>query len=126
MVAVFTYQMEHFENDVIFCLAVDQGDPKSYFLARFRDTGKIRRVLPKSQCTSGEEVEREGVKEIVTSKSAVVLGMFTDSIVWKNAAAVEVPATYYSSGLSAAKYIYTVSKKGNRWVVVGERLKWIS
>jgi hypothetical protein len=123
--AVFTQQIKYSENLAIFCLAIDHADPSLDFLARFNNIGGGKRALPMSGCISGDEVEREGIKEISSQKPAVLLVVSTDSIVWKDALTVEISGGYCTSNKSAAMYVYTVKKKDEKWVVARERLKFI-
>ncbi len=56
----------------------------------------------------------------------MVLAILTDSLVWKDAETVEIAGGYYRSARNAAKYIFTVKKRGVEWVVASEQLEWIA
>lgn len=125
-VAVFKHLMAGATNFKVFCLVVDSVDPSDDLLARFGQVSGGQRILPNSNCTAGEEAERDGVKERESQTRAMVLAILTDSLVWKDAETVEIAGGYYRSARNAAKYIFTVKKRGVEWVVASEQLEWIA
>ena len=104
----------------VFCISIQERDPSPSFLARFRNE-RIP-VIPLNACSwrglGGVSVRSSGEEGLWFDMTA--------GIYWTNSFEVYVDGSYYEAPLSAAGYTWRLIRRGNSWVVVFERMKWIS
>lgn len=122
--AVFRYQFVHNNRGLrgvdVFFLALGQNtDPSQEFLKRF--AGHTPPVKPVSACRIDP---LRGVFDKDTGKGGLVFRV--EGIAWVNDKKVEVEGGYYRNGLAASGNVYTVESKSGKWVVVGDKMLWIS
>ena len=122
--AVFRYQFQH-NNSALqqkagaYYLSLGSGqDPSDDFMRRFK--GHKPPVKKQRECTGGVA----GIKDRKTGKRGLLFRVYR--IKWINNHTADVEGGYYEDGLSASGNIYRVVRKGRRWVVVSDKLDWIS
>jgi len=127
--AVFRYQMQHIGADMrhkadAYYLSVTtfwfDWSPSDGFLSRFMNQKPP--VMPVSQCTA----EADGVKNKTRWWQNEGLILSVGSVKWISDREAEVEGGYFEHGTSASGNIYRVIKRHGRWVVVHDRLIWIS
>ena len=126
--AVYRYQFENNvsgqrKNAKIYFLSLGPlekpRDPSNELISRFRDhKPPVKKV---SQCTFSPT---EGVRDKNTGEQGLIFGI--TKVKWISATNVEVEGGYYEAGLSSSGNIYLVVLKNNKWVVVADRMLWIS
>lgn len=120
--AVFRYQMRCFAQekpDVFFLSVTTFGfdrSPSSSFLRRFKSP-----ISAFSECT---QVGAETVRRAGTFEEGLILRV--GRVKWLSASETEVAGGYYQNGTSASGNVYRLAKQQERWVVVGDKLIWIS
>lgn len=90
-----------------------------FLLNRFK--GCSPPVKPESEC---DYDTLEQVADRKTGKTGAVF--YTGTIWWLSWDTVQVEAGYYEGSVSASGNIYTLKRKNGRWVVVNERMLFIS
>lgn len=121
--AVFRYQMTKYapRGAVCYLSEVTFGfdrDPSRGFLGRF--AGAKQRVRGVSRCTA----EADGVRDRRTLDDGIILQV--GRVAWVSRNVVEVDGGYFEHGTSASGNVYTVVRRHGRWVVVNDRVIWIS
>jgi hypothetical protein len=106
-------------------------DPDEQFMQRF--TGNEPMVKKVSQCTlgvgifttcDGDTFLEYGVVDKQTGKTGIKLTV--GEIDWLRSDVAIIEGGYYEYVLGSAGRLFYVIKEGNRWVIKGERLIWIS
>jgi hypothetical protein len=127
--AVFRYQFTNnaahgpaaaAKRIAVFYLSVGDKDqdPSEEFLMRFAGhTPPVRKVSACSTKKMRVEDKRTGERGLI---------FHVRSIRWISDTKAEVKGGYYEDGLSASGNTYTVVKRNGKWVVVEDKMKWIS
>jgi hypothetical protein len=122
--AVFRYQFEHNrsgtrEPDCIFLALAKRSDPPPELLARFAD-----HVPPVEPVSAADPEGSSGVHRPRRAEHGIIFGL--TAIQWIDEDTVEVDGGYYEASRSASKDTYRVERKDGKWVVVSDKLHWIS
>lgn len=123
--AVFRHQFDHNasgsgRNVDYFFLALDADeDPPPELLERF--AGETPEALPVSLA---ERTFEEGVKHRERGGRGLIFRI--SSIDWVDEEEAVVEGGYYEAPLSSSGNTYQVERRDGRWVVISDRLNWIS
>lgn len=104
---------------IVHALVFDRpGVPSDGFIRRFR--GHSPPVKKVSQCI----LEINGIRDRKTGQRGLMLSV--GRIKWINDQTVEVNGGYYEGGMSASGNTYRVVRREKTWVVVSDKLEWVS
>ena len=118
----FEREVSHAVNQihkVYFVAFADSADPSPEFIKRFDDL-----KLPVKPLSTGEW-RRMFIYDKATGERGAAF--YIEKITMHGRRTAEVKAALHpGGGLSASGLVYRVVQKNGKWVVIGERLKWIS
>ena len=122
--AVFRHQFDHNASGLrrdadYFFIALDKGDPPQALLARFANERPP--VLPASLAASSAG---GGIKHKDSGGRGLIFRI--GSIKWPDANTAEVEGGYYEAGLSSSGNVYRVERRGGKWFVTKDEMRWIS
>ena len=106
-------------NKVYFVAFADSTDPSPEFIKRF--AGLKTPVKP----LSAGEWRQMFIYDKATGERGAAFYIQKITMHGRRSAEVEV-ALHPGGGLSASGLVYRVVQKNGKWVVIGERLKWLS
>lgn len=115
---VFRYQIQHYEADVYF-LAINNRDPSSSFMARFKGCKPPVKKQSESKLDPGR-----GIKDRKTGARGVVLR--SEAIKWLNKDTVEVTGDYFQNMRAGSGWRFHVALRNGRWVVTDAKGTWVS
>lgn len=103
----------------VYFLELDARDPDASFLSRLRDLNVTVEPLSASVHTNSYRYDRE------TGQRGAAFFIWNIRLLGRNTAEAE---TDISPGgvLRGSGFTYRLVKKDGRWVVVGEKLRWVS
>lgn len=93
-----------------------------FLLNRLRDCTPP--VASESACYYSEAQPHHQIVHRTTEKTGAVF--YTGAIWWVSWDTVRIEVGYYEGPLSASGNIYTIKRRNGRWVVIDNRMLWIS
>lgn len=120
--ALYRHQFTHNasggqQSVAAYCLEFENGDPSENFLNRF--AGEQPRIVVRSDCEAGVD----GTFLAGTRQPAIVHRV--DKIECSDAICTATGG-YYEGGESASGNSYRLERQNGRWVVIEDRMNWIS
>ncbi len=122
--AVFRYQMEHNASspgarDCYFLELADKHDPPPALLARFVGSSPPVEPLSAADPELYPSVHHKGKTD-----HGVILRL--RSLSWIDDDTVELDGGYYQASLSSSGNTYRAVRRDGKWVVVSDKMRWIS
>jgi hypothetical protein len=111
----------HHLNFRIFFVEVEQKDPDKAFLERFSD---VPRILKKASGSAVSKDYRMAVIDKRTGERAILF--YVGKVSWKSETSAEIEGGYHCDGLCAAGITFSLELKDAKWIVVSEKMNWIS
>jgi hypothetical protein len=108
-------------NFKVFFVSISDKDPSDKFIERLRD---IPRIIKKVSASEISKAVRMPVVDKITRQRGIIFS--ADRIRWLGKNSVEVEGGYHCDGLCGAGITFRVGREKGKWVVISERVNWIS
>jgi hypothetical protein len=99
--------------------AATRSDPPQELIQRLND-GR-HKVRKGSDCDDGR-----GYGVVVKGSNSPALTLWGEGVSWKSDTSIAITGGYFQASESGSGHVYQLEKRGGKWLVIEERLTWVS